>query len=93
MTMRRFTSDEVAQLGKSTLKHHGIEWAYFSLNGHLALGYHKHAIHFNPQDRMYHLKESGQTIFSDPDMAKCLDQAPNYIFEYHSNQQKVSWES
>lgn len=70
----------------SILKLHGIEWAYSDHEGRLALGYYKFAIVYNPADKLYHLKESGKSLFSDPDMSKCLDAAPEFIFDYFADQ-------
>lgn len=71
---------------ESTLKLHGIEWAYFTHHGHLALGYQKFAICYEPSLKQYVIKESGEIIFSDIKMSRCLDMAPEIIFDYFSSQ-------
>lgn len=88
MTMRRFRtpSGELRAPLEATLKLHGIEWAYFTHEGQLALGYQKFAIHWEPALKQYVFKESGEVVFSDVEMAKCLDMAPGIIFDSFASQ-------
>lgn len=87
MTMRKFRSpSEFGAPLAATLSLHGIEWAYFTHEGQLALGFQKFAIHWEPSLKQYVFKISGEVIFSDVELAKCLDMIPAILVESISNE-------
>ncbi len=76
-----------------TLTVQGIPWAYMKHNGKLAFGFGKHAIHFVPQTGFYHLKEAGETVFTANTVAEVLDNASEFVLDFHANQLTPSWEN
>lgn len=89
MTMRRFTRNPVGFFKSPqdlVLKQHNIEWSYFTHEGQLAFGFQKFAIHWEPSLKLYVIKVSGEIVYSDIEMARCLDMAPSIIFDNCANQ-------
>jgi hypothetical protein len=74
------------------LTHRGIEWECIKPNGKIAFVFLKHAIVFKAATNLYHLCEGIETIFADRKASVCLEEAPEFIWEYHSKQFKPSWE-
>jgi hypothetical protein len=79
--------------GGSTLTIQGITWACLSFNDCIAFGYGKHAIHYVPETQLYHIKESGETIFVAQSVTECLEVAAEMVWEYHARQLSASWAS
>lgn len=80
-------------MNTGTLTVQGITWAYLRYNGKLAFRYGAHAIVFDINSGYYQIKELGETVFVSRSVTECLENAAEYVWEYHAAQFVPSWES
>lgn len=75
-----------------TLTVQGIAWTYQRYNGRVAFCYGKHCIIFDCNSGYYQIKEAGETVFVARSVTECLENAAEYVWEYHASQFVPSWE-
>lgn len=76
-----------------TLLAQGILWTYQRYNGKVAFRHGDLAIVWDCNSGYYQIKERGETVFVARSVTECLENAPEYVWEYHANQIVPSWEA
>lgn len=74
-----------------TLTIQGISWRYQRYCGKVAFCHGKHCIVYNSNSGYYQIKEAGETIFAARSVTECLENAAEYVWEYHASKLTPSW--
>lgn len=76
-----------------TLSVQGIKWAYMRCHGRVAFAFRYHSIHFDPWSGYYQIREKGETIFAARSVTECLENAAEYVWDFHADKLTPSWEN
>lgn len=71
----------------------GTQWFFLRYNDKIAYGHGDFAIHFVYETGLYHIKESGETIFVAKSALECLVAAPEYILDNAARKFIPCWEN
>jgi hypothetical protein len=70
----------------------GVEWYTIKHNSYICYKHNVHIISFDEETKEWQLINSGQVIFSNKEVSKCLEEGSKLVLDYYSNKIKALWE-